>query len=54
MPVIAGNDFDFIFTVDVIHHMPDHDAYFAGTARALKPSGRVCTVIDSETIICIN
>ncbi len=47
----AGNNFDFIFTVDVIHHMTDRDAYFAGVARALKPGGHLCTVTDSETII---
>jgi ubiquinone/menaquinone biosynthesis C-methylase UbiE len=47
----AGNNIDFIFTVDVIHHMLDREAYFAGVARALKPGGRICTVTDSEDIL---
>ena len=48
---LGGGGFDFIFTVDVIHHMTDRDAYFAGAHQTLKPGGRLCTVTDSEDII---
>ncbi len=47
----VGDSFDFIFTVDVIHHMTDRNAYFAGAAWALKPGGRLATVTDSENTI---
>jgi len=47
----VGDSFDFIFTVDVIHHMTDRDAYFAGAVRALKPGGLLATVTDFEDII---
>ncbi|MFP6743715.1 MAG: class I SAM-dependent methyltransferase [Alphaproteobacteria bacterium] len=47
----VGDSFDFIFTVEVIHHMTYRDAYFAGSARALKPGGRLATVTDSEDIM---
>lgn len=43
--------FDFVFSVDVIHHVADRPAYHRGAARVLKPGGRLCTVTDSEEII---
>ncbi|HEY9074914.1 MAG TPA: class I SAM-dependent methyltransferase [Anaerolineaceae bacterium] len=43
--------FDLVFSVDVIHHVPDRAAYFAEAWRVLKPGGRLCTVTDSEQII---
>ena len=45
------NFFDFIFSVDVIHHLEDIVPYFTEGFRVLKPSGRICTVTDSEEII---
>ena len=39
--------FHLIFSVDVIHHVGDRDAYFRGALNALSPSGRICTVTDS-------
>jgi ubiquinone/menaquinone biosynthesis C-methylase UbiE len=42
---------DLIFCVDVIHHVTDRAAYYGQAARTLRPSGRVCTVTDSEEII---
>ncbi len=43
------NDFfDFIFTVDVIHHIEGHLEYFQEAFRTLKPGHRICTVTDSE------
>jgi ubiquinone/menaquinone biosynthesis C-methylase UbiE len=42
---------DLVYSVDVIHHLGDLAAYFAGAHRVLKPGGRICTVTDSEQII---
>ncbi len=43
--------FDFVFSVDVIHHVDDRSAYFREAHRVLKKGGQVCTVTDSEEII---
>ena len=40
--------FDFIFSVDVIHHIEGHLEYFQEAFRTLKPGRRICTVTDSE------
>jgi ubiquinone/menaquinone biosynthesis C-methylase UbiE len=42
---------DLVFSVDVIHHVNDHAAYFGEVFRVLGPGGLVCTVTDSEWII---
>jgi|GEM_PF-259242 len=47
----ADDTFDLIFSVDVIHHVTDKAALYAGVARTLKPGGQVCTVTDSADII---
>ena len=47
----ADQAFDLIFSVDVIHHIPNKVAFFQQAARALRPGGRLCTVTDSEEII---
>jgi SAM-dependent methyltransferase len=39
--------FDLIYSVDVIHHVGDRDAYFAEAARVLRSGGWICTVTDS-------
>ncbi|MFW9831223.1 MAG: class I SAM-dependent methyltransferase [Candidatus Thorarchaeota archaeon] len=43
--------FDFVFSVDVIHHIDDIIHYFEEIYRVLKPGGKLCTVTDSEEII---
>jgi cyclopropane fatty-acyl-phospholipid synthase-like methyltransferase len=43
--------FDLVFSVDVIHHVSDPAAYFAGAREVLRTGGRICTVTDSEDII---
>jgi ubiquinone/menaquinone biosynthesis C-methylase UbiE len=43
--------FDFVFSVDVVHHLEDVIPYFSEVFRILKPGGRICTVTDSEEII---
>jgi SAM-dependent methyltransferase len=40
--------FDLVYSVDVIHHVKDRDAFFADALRVLKPGGRLCTVTDSH------
>jgi len=45
------DNFDLVFSVDVIHHVGDRAAYFREAYRVLKATGRVCTVTDSEWII---
>lgn len=43
--------FDFIFSVDVIHHVEGHLEYFQEAFRTLNPGGRICTVTDSEYVL---
>ena len=43
--------FDFIFSVDVIHHIEGHLEYFQEAYRTLNPGNRICTVTDSEEIL---
>jgi len=43
--------FDFIFSVDVIHHVADIRSFFRESKRVLKPGGALCTVTDSESDI---
>jgi ubiquinone/menaquinone biosynthesis C-methylase UbiE len=43
--------FHLVFSVDVIHHVGDHFAYFQEAYRVLRPGGKACTVTDSEWII---
>jgi ubiquinone/menaquinone biosynthesis C-methylase UbiE len=47
----AGDAFDLIFSVDVIHHIGDKGAFYHEAARVLRPGGWVCTVTDSAEII---
>ena len=47
----AGDSFDLIFSVDVIHHVADKTAFYCQAAHILKPGGRICTVTDSADII---
>lgn len=48
---LCHRSFDLIFTVDVIHHLPDVPAYYGEVARILRPGGMLCTVTDSEETI---
>ncbi len=43
--------FDFVFSVDVIHHLKKPRTYFEQAYRILKSGGKLCTVTDSEEII---
>jgi ubiquinone/menaquinone biosynthesis C-methylase UbiE len=43
--------FDLLFSVDVIHHVADHAAYYREARRVLASGGRICTATDSAWII---
>ncbi len=43
--------FDFVFSVNVIHHVQDTLAHFREAYRVLRAKGVICTVTDSEEII---
>jgi ubiquinone/menaquinone biosynthesis C-methylase UbiE len=43
--------FDLVFSIDVIHHVEDHQAYYSEAYRVLKPGGRICTITESAELI---
>jgi ubiquinone/menaquinone biosynthesis C-methylase UbiE len=43
--------FDFVFSVDVIHHITDRARYFSEAFRVLKPGGLLATLTDSDETI---
>jgi ubiquinone/menaquinone biosynthesis C-methylase UbiE len=43
--------FDFIFSVDAIHHIENPRAYFAEAFRTLDAGGTLCTATESEWMI---
>ncbi len=45
---LQDNYFDFIYSVDVMHHMRTPQAFYTAAQRALKPGGLLCTVTDSQ------
>lgn len=48
---LPGGSVDFVFCVDVIHHVTDRQAFFAEALRVLGATGTLCIVTDSEDII---
>jgi len=50
-PGFADGFFDFIFMVDVIHHVKERAEYYQEAFRLLKPGGHICTVTDNNEII---
>jgi ubiquinone/menaquinone biosynthesis C-methylase UbiE len=47
----AGDIFDLVFSVDVIHHVADEPAFIREAARILCRGGQMCTVTDSADMI---
>ncbi len=43
--------YDLVFSIDVIHHMKDHQQYFLEANRVLSGNGRICTVTESSFLI---
>jgi ubiquinone/menaquinone biosynthesis C-methylase UbiE len=48
---LADQQFDLVFSVNVIHHVAARPAYFAEARRVLRPGGRLCTVTEDEAMI---
>jgi SAM-dependent methyltransferase len=42
---------DFVYTVDVVHHLRSVPDYLAEARRVLKPGGMLCTTTDSQRIL---
>ncbi|MHA1152886.1 MAG: class I SAM-dependent methyltransferase [Alphaproteobacteria bacterium] len=47
----ADESFDFVYSVDVIHHLGAKDQYYKEAYRVLGPGGRLCTMTHSEELI---
>ncbi len=45
---VADHSLDFIFTVDVVHHLGSAADHYREAHRAMAPEGRICTVTHSE------
>jgi ubiquinone/menaquinone biosynthesis C-methylase UbiE len=48
---LPDGSFDFVFSVDVIHHVGDRPQAYREAFRVLAPGGKVCTATDSDWII---
>ena len=48
---LPDQSFDFVFSVDAVHHFVDRAAAFHEAFRVLRKGGRICTVTDSEWVI---
>ncbi len=47
----AADEFDFAFSVDVVHHVADRTAYFNECRRVLRNGAWLCTATDDESSI---
>ena len=45
---VADHSPDFIFTIDVVHHLGDPADHYREAHRVMAPGGRICTVTHSE------
>ena len=48
---LTDGQFDFVFTVDAIHHFEDRGRVFSEIDRLLPETGTLCIATDSEDII---
>lgn len=47
----AGESFDLVYSVDVIHHVDHKDRFYLEAFRVLRPGGWLCTMTHSEELI---
>jgi SAM-dependent methyltransferase len=50
-PAITDVQFDFVFTVDAVHHFQDRARVFSEVIHLLRNTGTFCIATDSEEII---
>ena len=43
--------FDFVYSIDAIHHFASTEAFYREAARVLTPGGRIATVTHSEAML---
>lgn len=48
---LESDQFDIVFSVDVIHHVQGKPDYFSEAFRVLKPGGWLCTVTETHEMI---
>ena len=48
---VATGQFDLVYSVDVIHHIVDREAFYREAFRVLRQGGQVCTVTESEMML---
>jgi SAM-dependent methyltransferase len=48
---LASENFDLVYSVDVVHHLDDRGAAFREALRVLADGGLFCVVTDSEWMI---
>ncbi len=48
---VPADQFDLVYSVDVIHHVADRAAAYREAFRVLREGGRVCTVTESEVML---
>jgi SAM-dependent methyltransferase len=50
-PGLPFYQFDFVFAVDVVHHLADRPGSFRECFRILRPGGKLCLVTESAAMI---
>ena len=48
---LPADQFDLVFTVDVVHHLGDRGQVFRECLRVLRPGGSLCLVTESAEMI---
>jgi ubiquinone/menaquinone biosynthesis C-methylase UbiE len=48
---VPSDEFDLVYSVDVIHHITDRDAAYREAFRVLREGGRICTVTEADVML---